>query len=278
MIEKSLTLRGQGAGRTTLASGDDVREVVRVECYEDDASIVIEHLSLVGDGKMPERCGVLIRGAQRSVTIESCSILKHSAVGIYVAAYSGPTQVTISNCRVFWNDCGGISISGPDARATISGCYIFHNSSYGLDLFHSEATVTGCTLFGNGSGILTMAKKATISDSSIRGNYGDGIDARGWAAGDAELTVTGCDISRNSGSGISLGGSLRATIEGNTIDGNRTFGISLYDHLCRIFCLSQDVCFTGVVTGKENTVRGAVCPQELEFLATPQGGELKWPE
>jgi len=75
-----------------------------------------------------------------------------------------------------------------------------------------------------------------------------------------------------------LEGSAQATIEGNTIINNRGYGVALYQRPC----YDTDKVFEGHISGKRNTIpgpgepggngEGAVCPSELDFLMTEEGG------
>jgi parallel beta-helix repeat protein len=98
--------------------------------------------------------------------------------------------------------------------------------------------------------------------------------------GAAQVAITDSTISGN-GDSILLWGSAQATIEGNEIINNQGYGVALYLKICG-FAFGAET-FQGHVAGRKNTIpgpdepdgnkKGAVCPEELGFLMTEEGGE-----
>ncbi len=97
----------------------------------------------------------------------------------------------------------------------------------------------------------------------------------------ARATITGSTINGNTFDGLFMRDSAQATLERSEIAGNGSRGIALFEEPC--FDDVEDV-FTGSVTGFGNVIPGpdeeggnrecAVCPEELAFLTTAEGGEL----
>ena len=90
-------------------------------------------------------------------------------------------------------------------------------------------------------------------------------------------------ISENAKSGIVLL-ATEATVEENKIIGNDEYGVAMDLKSCG-FKYGWGT-FFGYVAGKQNIIpavdepdenkKGAVCPDELSFLMTTEGGELDW--
>jgi parallel beta-helix repeat protein len=115
----------------------------------------------------------------------------------------------------------------------------------------SQATITGCA----------------ISDHT---DYGIG------AANSARLTVSDTVVTRCGwDGGIILWDTSQSVLEANTIINNRGYGVATYGHPC---FLGVFVPFDGHVSGSANifetNLRGDICPPELGFLTTSEGGEL----
>ncbi|MFO8034074.1 MAG: right-handed parallel beta-helix repeat-containing protein [Candidatus Bipolaricaulota bacterium] len=120
--------------------------------------------------------------------------------------------------------------------------------------------------------------QVVLEDLSVTG--GNCEQGYGILVGDSvRATITSCTISGNK-TGIYLWGSAEATIERNRIVDNRGYGVALYEQPC----VDTDEVFIGRVAGYCNKIRrpgmpegnekGTVCPDDLEFLHTEEGGEL----
>ncbi len=185
-------------------------------------------------------------------------------------------------------------ILGADARATILDCMLSYNPGYGIELLDtSRATISDSTVSENGrTGVALMGlghaeisnstisgnalagialkdlAQAKITDSTISENKWDGINLRD----SAQAEITDSTISENKWDGVALHNSAQATIEGNKIINNGVYGIMLYQQPC----VNADHGFTGHVSGRANTIWDNsidVCPLELGFLTTEEGGE-----
>jgi len=138
----------------------------------------------------------------------------------------------------------------------------------------ARLTAVGLRLIGGFHGLLLGADaQADISKSTISESV-HGI----LLCDSAQATVSKSTISENV-HGILLEDSAQATIEGNLILSNEDYGVVLFERPC----FDTDRVFRGYVTGKQNTIPGpdepdgnkkdAVCPEELDFLMTEEGGE-----
>ena len=153
-----------------------------------------------------------------------------------------------------------------------------------------------CTISRNVQGInLSSSSSSEITDCSIEGNATDGV----LVGGEARAVITGCVISDHGQCGIAvadsaqvrivdtvvtrsgrdggvvLRGYCQAILEGNTIVDNRGYGVAIYWHPCFV---GTGRFFRGHISGNDNVlqgnVAGDVCPPELGFLSTAEGGEL----
>lgn len=167
----------------------------------------------------------------------------------------------------------GLLISGT-ARAILAGCIVTQNWD-GINLSHSSSLeLVGCRLAAN-------KRRGLYADGAVqvkvdRCNISDNHESGVAAAAFAQVTISDSMVTKNGGDGaILLWGSCRVTLEGNTIAGNRGFGVGTYEPPCS---RQSPWSFHGRITGGANTFegnrRGDVCPPELEFLGTAEGGEL----
>lgn len=94
--------------------------------------------------------------------------------------------------------------------------------------------------------------------------------------GTAKATITDCTISENGAGGIVLQGSSQAAIENNRIINNWEFGIVLVGKECGFNDWLRVCEFTGMITGSSNRFSGneggPVCPEELNFLMLESPG------
>ncbi|MCR4403763.1 MAG: thioredoxin domain-containing protein [Candidatus Acetothermia bacterium] len=130
-------------------------------------------------------------------------------------------------------------------------------------------TITGSNFVGNEYGIwLVGSAQATISGSNFEGNVGDGIKI----SGSPQATISSSNFEGNLWDGIRLGDSAQATIEGSKIINNEGYGVALWQQPC----FDADWLFEGAVRGRSNEISGNkeadVCPSELSFLMTEEGG------
>lgn len=167
----------------------------------------------------------------------------------------------------------GLLISA-GAGAVLAECTISGNTD-GLNLSYSSSVeIADCTISDNERNGIAVgdAAKATIIRCSVSSNTGYGIAM----ADSAQATITETTISQSRGEGgIVLRGSCQALLEKNTIVDNRGYGVTIVQHPC---FLGSPWVFSGRISGNSNSFsgnwRGDVCPPELSFLSTAEGGEL----
>ncbi|MFQ6034134.1 MAG: right-handed parallel beta-helix repeat-containing protein, partial [Candidatus Bipolaricaulia bacterium] len=91
----------------------------------------------------------------------------------------------------------------------------------------------------------------------------------------SQADINNSTLSGN-GDGIWLEDSVRIAIEGCRITSNKGYGVTLYQRSCFDILGAPDD-FKGTVRGSSNVISGnkqaAVCPPELDFLMTAEGGE-----
>jgi parallel beta-helix repeat protein len=182
----------------------------------------------------------------------------------------------------------GVTVSGGStglslasgARGVLERCTVTGNTQ-GLYLSYSSSIrMVDCDVVANvESGVFAVdTSQATITRCSFfdHSDYGIG------AANSARLTVSDSILTRCGWDGaIILWDRSQAVLEDNTITDNRGYGVALYWHHC---FPGTFLPFEGHVSGSGNTIqanRGRpemndICPPELEFLTTSEGGELDY--
>ncbi len=166
----------------------------------------------------------------------------------------------------------GLLISGA-ARAVLVNCTVYQNWE-GINLSHSSSVeLVACRIAENERRGIFAGGEAQVAvvRCTISGNHEAGVAATDFAG----VTISDSMVTGNRGGGILLWGSCRVTLEGNTITENSRFGVSTNEPPC--FPTSR-WSFHGSISGSANTFegnrRGDVCPPELEFLGTAEGGEM----
>lgn len=99
--------------------------------------------------------------------------------------------------------------------------------------------------------------------------------------GGAFVTITDSEITENEFHGVAIGRGSSVVLERNKIAKNGKYGVALQITSC-MRGLGVPPSFQGRISGKQNTIpgtgeaeanlQGALCPKELEFLRTEQGG------
>ena len=182
------------------------------------------------------------------------------------------------------------------AELQLTGAVISDGSVGVLVSADGTVLLVECTISRNAQGInLSSFSRAEILDCRIEGNDMDGV----FVGAAAQAVITKCVISDHGEYGIAaadsahvritdtliawsgreggviLWGSCQAILEGNTIVANRGYGVAIFRRPC---FLPGPRFFQGHISGKGNVFRDnvgdGVCPPELGFLSTPEGGEL----
>ncbi len=270
-ISKSLTLRGEGANQSEITPKVHGPVVTVTSSREYGVQVFIEDLRV--SGAWGWGLGILIDESAQ-VTINRITVSSNAYAGIWVeesawALINASTisengrgimhqslgEVGIINCTVSNNQLG-IAVRY-SAQAAVTKSNISRND-YGIVLYHSpHVSITDCTVSRNGESMLIG----------------------GWA----EAHVVNTTVSENE-CGIVLHHSAQLTLEESSIQRNRGYGIALF----AAPCFDNEGRFTGRVAGRSNRISapsesdvivgGTVCPSELGFLMTAQGGELDWQE
>lgn len=190
----------------------------------------------------------------------------------------GRAKVVIEDCTILGNTCDGVHLEDR-AQAVIESSRIFSNQENGISAMDStRVTVIDSRLAGNrGAGVvLGGAARGEIHGCSLQWNWMGGI----VVAESATAAIEACQLGGNGKWGVILGDTARATLSGNTIIGHELYGVALTDPSC----FEDGVTFLGYLAGQGNVIPGpaypngngvgAVCPEELSFLATETGGTL----
>ena len=190
----------------------------------------------------------------------------------------GRAKIVIEDCTILGNTCDGVHLED-QAQAVIESSRIFSNEESGISAMDStQVTVIDSRLAGNrGAGVvLGGAARGEIRGCSLQWNWMGGI----VVAESATAAIEACRLQGNGKWGVILGDTAQATLIGNTIVGHELYGVALTDPPC----FEDGATFLGYVAGHGNVIPGpadpdgngvgAVCPEELSFLATETGGTL----
>jgi len=272
-IEKSLSLRGTEDG-STIRGHEETIPVIRVHSHGgDEVVVILDGMSVTGGRGELQGHGVHVEGSAK-LSIEHSAIEDNDASGI---AGEGSSRTTVTSSTLARNGRSGISILS-SAAATICTSTITSNGGSGVVVKSAaRATISSSVIKRNGWGGILVEDSAwaTIEDATIQANRWMNI----LIGGLSRASITGCIVSE-SYIGIWLSGTSHTTIQNNIVFGNEFYGVSLWEHPC------SDVpfLFLGYVSGFGNTIagpqeedgnaEGAVCPEELAFLMTEEGGEL----
>lgn len=251
VIGKPLTLRGAGAAASVIHAREPGQPVIRITA-NGPIEVQIQGLT-AGEGRFAEpyeNHGVLVEGKAR---------------------------LTLVDCAVVGNEWHGVLIRD-EAQAVLIRCWVTENWIHGVAVDGGQAFVTGCTVEANGAyGIGILFGPVTIERSTVRGNGSHGIAVAGGACA---VTITGCTIDGNGWSGVQVGGLAELALVENRILQNGEYGVALYEGPCS----PTEGTFGGRVSGGKNAIPsqedaegnrlGAVCPPELHFLLTEDGGAL----
>jgi len=161
-----------------------------------------------------------------------------------------------------------------DARVVLGECTISQNVQ-GINLSSSSsAEIVDCSIEGNETeGVLIGAAARAAITGCVISNHGQcGI----MVADSARVSIVDTVVTRSGRDGaVLLRGSCQVALEGNTIVDNGGYGVAIYWHPCFV---GTGRFFRGHISGRNNilqgNVAGDVCPPELDFLSTAEGGEL----
>jgi len=265
-IERSLTLRGVGQERTVIEGREEGYPVVWIVAAG-RITIQIEGLTIAG---AHGECADWYKGI--------------CANGLLV---QGPAQVKVIDSTVSENRKSGLFLRG-EAQVELIDSAISRNGHYGLWLMDwAQAKVSYSIISRNGFGpadgldsardgiALRGSAQAEITNSTISKNGHHGL----WVSDLAQAEISRSTISGNKRGGIWLRDGAQAKIWGNRIIDNMGYGVALYRRPCYV----TSHAFSGRIWGKANIISGqrepegneehAVCPEELGFLMTEEGGE-----
>jgi nitrous oxidase accessory protein NosD len=254
-IEKPLTLRGLGVSQTFIEGRAEGFPVVWIDSTIQTPSIRLERLT--------------ITGAHGECADEEAGIC---SAGVLI---QGAPQVELTEVNITWN-VYGIGLMG-SARLVMRNSSISRSWMEGLALrgfVQAELNYSSIT-DGLGGGLrVEDSAWADLTFSAVSGNKAHGI-----VVGDrALLEITKSIIHGNGKDGILLSDSARASLRGNRILRNWGYGVALLSP-----CYETEGVFSGDLSGGANVIpgpgepdmngRGAVCPEELEFLVSERGGK-----
>jgi len=214
-----------------------------------------------------------LRGAGNDKTV--LKPLSNATSKLIVSITSEAEGVTLAGLSVTGSNGDGLFIYG---EASLNGMQLSGNDGHGIVLGGSaHVTISESQISENGKDGIFMGSvfqwsvsqaQATISKSQILGNGDTGI----MMMGSSQATISDSQISENSYAGIVMADSSQATIRDNKIFANKEYGVMLWERPCYD---TYDT-FAGKVEGSANEIHnngmGNVCPIELQFLTTQEGG------
>lgn len=313
-IDKSLTLRGAGADKTTLRGrGSDRAVVAANNGGVVGVDVAFEDLAVTG-----ARRGVWLDGSLRA---RLARVAVFECVGTYGVFIDGTVKASLVDCTIMANEEFGVG-TGAFARASLVACTLRDNGSTDVTLLESSrVTMLDCSLSGSSKGVWVYNRaqatlvSCTFSDSSIALTLRDSGQATALACqitgvkssaallqGTSKLVMTGCTIASGQ-AGLDLQDSARATLANCRVIGNSAYGVSLQESATALLygneitdngtmglrllerpCVETSARFAGLVAGRGNRIPGpadaggsaaaGICPDELAFLATEMGGTL----
>jgi len=233
--------------------------------------------ALLPGGKLVLKSGTYTAGLMigTALSIESVggqAVLIGKTDALPVFSLVGGADVHLSGCTIS-GGAEGLLVSGT-AKVVLRACTISENTD-GISVSHSASVdIAYCDIEDNQRhGILVAGDaQAALTGCSIQNNGKQGI-----GVGDStQLTVSDSVIARSYGeAGIVAWASPQVVLQGNTVCGHQGFGVAIFQRPC---FLASPWLFHGHISGGNNVFSGNhradVCPPELKFLATPEGGEL----
>lgn len=258
MVEKSLTLRSLDVGEAVITATQKGYPVIWIRTPGDEQTISV---------KLE---GLTVTGAHGECADEELGIC---SAGVLI---QGRAQGEITESNISWN-VYGVWLTD-SAQAAITNSSISRSWMEGIVVEGSaEAKLTYSTVTeGLGDGLrLEGSSRTEITLSAVSGSKAYGI----VLLDSAELELSQSIIQGNELDGISLRGSSRAIVKKNNVVRNWGYGVALYQQPC----YENEGVFSGQLSGRKNAIpgpgepnrngKGAVCPPELEFLMTEEGGE-----
>ncbi|MFB6290363.1 MAG: nitrous oxide reductase family maturation protein NosD [Candidatus Bipolaricaulia bacterium] len=132
-IDKSLTLRGAGRGKTIIKPAEKGKPVLSIGSEE--TKVNIEKLSLSGARAKGEKkediykaSGILIAGKKNRVTVKNCSLENNDGWGIYL---KGSNELVADKIKASSNKKGGLLVKD-DSVVTVSNSALVNNKGSGI--------------------------------------------------------------------------------------------------------------------------------------------------
>lgn len=164
-------------------------------------------------------CAVAVGAAPMSAQNAAATKTVLAAGGLYSADSGEVFPITVPAGTIL-RGAGGL-------RTVIMGSGAFASPNFGainLAVRLGNATELGSlkvVATGGGRGVLVENVVATVTDCTITGCEGDGIDV----GGTGELSLLNCTVSDNTGDGIEAADTSRLNLTGNTFSGNGAAGV-----------------------------------------------------
>ena len=260
LVNKTVSLIGNGSANTTIDGTDTVEYVVRITSPWCNISRFTVTGS--GDGHHTLLGGIKVETDHNHITENHCS---NNEKGIYLLP-SADNYITNNTCT---QNEYGIYLE-ENSRTWIMGNTCSYNNHSGIHLeqecYHNTLTDNTCT--GNLYGV---SLNSSNEDNTLKGTtclenvYG--ISLRGGT----DNTLTGNTCTNNSRYGIWLSRSNFNTISGNTCSHNAEYGIFLWNSSNNNE-LQNNVCSDSgggisLLSSKNNTLSDNVCQDNLDGIS-----------
>ncbi|HUU62414.1 MAG TPA: right-handed parallel beta-helix repeat-containing protein [Dehalococcoidia bacterium] len=240
-INKSLTLRGAGAG-STFVDGEDMSRVF----YINNSTVDMSGMTIRNGNVSTAANGGGLYNEYGNVTMTNCTVSGNEAYN-GGGLYNNGGNLTMTGCTISGNEAnfwgGGIyrdggevtltkcTVSGNTAASGMLGGGIYNNGGAGDGL-----TMTGCTVSDNkadteGGGIRNDGPLEMTNCTIIGNEAPDG----GGIYNSGNVTMTGCTVSGNdadnNGGGIFNDYGDELTMTGCTVSGNEAYnGGGIYNY------------------------------------------------
>jgi poly(beta-D-mannuronate) C5 epimerase len=166
--------------------------------------------------------GLSLRTPGSGSRVAASTFQANGADGLFVSKATG---IALDGNLASANGGAGVAVSG-GSGTLVNDLRSHDNAAEGVLLSDATAAVVSrANAWSNATGISISGGSATIQDSELSGNVGDGVLVGNSGA---SATITGNRVDHNGRSGIWLAGAISATITSNVIDRNDT-GVRIDD-------------------------------------------------
>jgi len=189
----------------------------------------ISNIDFNGGGVgLAEHCIYNNTDTEGEIVFKNCLIHNADNSGALIGGTTDADQWLFVSCEIYDNGQGpvGSGIAGRIAargRLSAFGCKVYDNADFGLSA-GQPMEVVGCQIYGNGDSgcfISDDTVRHLITNNTIYGNGGDGIELTAGAGGDFSVKIYNNTSVANVGFGYNLAGLVPGAI--NVFSNNHSF-------------------------------------------------------